>query len=95
VNLSDKASNTYEEARSVSKWVNANAVKNIIVPTDIFHTRRVQWIFDKELNALGVNVSIYAIKQEKYSLDDWWSYKEGRVAFSSEVFKYLFYRIRY
>ena len=37
-------SNTYEEARALAAWVKANGVRSIIVPTEIFSSRRVRWI---------------------------------------------------
>jgi uncharacterized SAM-binding protein YcdF (DUF218 family) len=95
VNLRNGVSNTYEEALSVLDWAMANGAKNVIVPTECFHTRRVRWIFAKELAAAGINVKVYAINQPFYSPEDWWRHKEGWAAFLSEILKYLFYRVKY
>ncbi len=46
-------SNTFEEARALVQWGKANSVKDIIVPTEIFSSRRVRWILDKEAAGIG------------------------------------------
>jgi uncharacterized SAM-binding protein YcdF (DUF218 family) len=95
VALRTGVSNTYEEARSVLDWAKTNRAKAVVVPTDLFHTRRVNWIFTKELSSAGVVVKVQAINQPNYSADNWWQHKEGRRAFLTEILKYLFYRVRY
>jgi len=95
VNLKDGVASTYEEARSVLGWVRISRARTVIVPTDLFHTRRVSWIFAKELKAADASVKVQAIKQPNYSSDNWWQHKDGRDAFLSEIIKYLFYRVKY
>jgi len=95
VSLRDGVSNTYEEARSILGWAKTNNAKTIIVPTDLFHTRRVSWIFGKELDEAGIGVNVQAIKQPNYTRANWWQNMDGRAAFISEILKYLFYRVRY
>jgi uncharacterized SAM-binding protein YcdF (DUF218 family) len=95
VKLRNGTSNTYEEACSVLDWTKATGAKGVIVPTDLFHTRRVHLIFTKELGAAGINVKIQAINRFNYFQDDWWRHKDGLSAFLSEILKYLFYRVKY
>jgi uncharacterized SAM-binding protein YcdF (DUF218 family) len=41
-------SNTYEEARALAEWAKANGVRSILVPTEIFSSRRVRWILTRQ-----------------------------------------------
>jgi uncharacterized SAM-binding protein YcdF (DUF218 family) len=88
-------SNTFQEARALVEWGKANGAKDIIVPTEIFSSRRVRWILDKEAAASGVRVHVLALAPLEYGADDWWRHAEGVVAFQNEIIKYLYYRTRY
>jgi uncharacterized SAM-binding protein YcdF (DUF218 family) len=88
-------SNTFEEARALARWGKANGVRDIIVPTEIFSSRRVRWILDKEAAAAGVRVHVVALAPLEYNFDDWWRHAEGVIAFQNEIIKYLYYRMRY
>jgi uncharacterized SAM-binding protein YcdF (DUF218 family) len=88
-------SNTFQEARALVQWGKDNGAKDIIVPTEIFSSRRVRWILDKEAAASGVHVHVLALAPLEYGVDDWWRHAEGVVAFQNEIIKYLYYRTRY
>jgi uncharacterized SAM-binding protein YcdF (DUF218 family) len=88
-------SNTFEEARALAQWGKANGVKEIIVPTEIFSSRRVRWILDKEADGTGVHVHVLALSPLEYRVDDWWRHSESAVTFQNEIIKYLYYRIKY
>lgn len=93
--LDGNAQNTYEEARLTLGWVKANGAHKLIIPTELFHTRRARWIFARVLRTENATVDVEAIGQNEYSREDWWLHREGWTAFSSEILKYLMYRIRY
>ena len=86
---------TYDESIAVRQWAEKNGARRVIVPTDLFHTRRVRWLFRKELKGTGAHVLVDAVPDVAYSTDDWWHREEGVVAFQNEVIKYLYYRIKY
>jgi uncharacterized SAM-binding protein YcdF (DUF218 family) len=86
---------TYGEARGILKWAKASGAKSVIIPMDIFPTRRVRWIFNHELAPAGIRVSVVAITPPWYNADDWWQHESGRTHFWSELIKYMYYRLRY
>ncbi len=86
---------TYGEARGVADCANLLAVKRIIVPVEFFQTRRVRWIFRRELSRKGIDVAVSAIIPPNYNSQNWWQTKLGRMNFRNELIKYLFYRVRY
>jgi uncharacterized SAM-binding protein YcdF (DUF218 family) len=87
--------NSYDEAITVRKWARQNAARKVIIPTDIFHTRRVQWLYGKELKGTGIRVQIEAVPVRDYAADNWWRQEQGIIAFQNEVLKYAYYRLKY
>jgi uncharacterized SAM-binding protein YcdF (DUF218 family) len=102
-NFGTNLSNTYEEARALARSVENNGIKSIIVPTEIFSSRRVRWIFNRELSSVGVRVEVLALNPREYNADNWWQDKSswhvqsriGVFVFLNEAIKYLYYRIKY
>jgi hypothetical protein len=88
-------SSTYEEARALAGWARTNGVRSIIVPTEIFSSRRVRWILNKQLGTVGVRVEVQALPPLEYDIDNWWQHEAGVIGFQNEVVKYLYYRLKY
>ena len=86
---------TFDESRAVRDWVQKSGAKTIIIPTDIFHARRVRWIFRKELRDTKINVHVVGVKPLRYTERDWWQHEEGLIAFQNEIIKSLYYRVKY
>jgi uncharacterized SAM-binding protein YcdF (DUF218 family) len=86
---------TYLEALAVRDWARTNAVKRIIIPTDIFQTRRARWVFRKQFAPLGVRVEVEAVPVREYAATNWWQHDDGVVAFQNELLKYAYYRVKY
>jgi uncharacterized SAM-binding protein YcdF (DUF218 family) len=93
--VGDEVSSTYEEARAVLDWAKSSGAKSVIIPTDIFSTRRVRWIFRHEVTSAGVRVIVHSIKPPGYRLDDWWQHESGLIDFQNEVIKFIYYRFSY
>src|ERR1039457_6149469 len=92
---SDMVTNSYDESIALRNWARTNGVKRVIVPTDIFHTRRVCWLYGQELKRTGIQVEIEAVPVHQYTAGDWWRHEEGIIAFQNEVLKYAYYRVKY
>jgi uncharacterized SAM-binding protein YcdF (DUF218 family) len=87
--------NTYEEASALLEWANATGARRVIIPTEIFSTRRVRWVFHRKLGSIGTLVSVQALPPVEYSVDDWWRHEQGLIGFQNEVLKYIYYRVKY
>jgi hypothetical protein len=55
-------------------------------------TRRVRWLFRKQLKGTGVQVHLRAIKPKEYGITDWWRHEEGPIVFQNELIKTNYYR---
>lgn len=86
---------TYDEACAVRDWVEKSGAKSIIVATAPFHTRRVDWIYSKELRDTGTEIHVIPVKPVRYRAEYWWRHEEGVLAFQNEVIKYIYYRCEY
>ncbi|MGH6672931.1 MAG: YdcF family protein, partial [Xanthobacteraceae bacterium] len=75
IGFGDNVSSTFDEARALAAWAKKSGARNIIVPTEIFSSRRQRWILDHELTPVGTHVMLDAIKPPDYGIDDWWRHK--------------------
>jgi uncharacterized SAM-binding protein YcdF (DUF218 family) len=87
--------NSFDESIVVRNWAESNAAKQVVIPTDVFHTRRVRWLYGKEFKSTGIRVQVEAVPVRPYAVTNWWLHEEGIIAFQNEILKYAYYRLRY
>jgi uncharacterized SAM-binding protein YcdF (DUF218 family) len=93
--VGDGVENTYDESCAVRDWMKSAGARTIVIPTDLFHTRRVRWLFRRQLKALGATVCVRTVDPRRYNARDWWRHEEGVIAFQNEFIKSIYYRIKY
>lgn len=93
--IGNAVSNTYEESLAVGDWMARTGLHTIIIPTDLSHTRRVRWLFHKELSGIGATVRVHAIQPKEYGVSNWWQHEEGLIAFQNEFVKSAYYHLKY
>lgn len=86
--------NTHQEAVALRQWAAREGVRSVIVPTEIFTTRRLRWVLHRVIGEEAV-VRIAALDPPEYGQADWWQHEGGVIAFQNEVIKYLYYRLKY
>jgi uncharacterized SAM-binding protein YcdF (DUF218 family) len=86
--------NTCKEAFALRDWAKTHKLRSIIVPTEIFSTRRVRWMLHRALGSEFV-VRVVALDSPEYRRDNWWHDTEGIIAFNNELIKYIYYRFKY
>jgi uncharacterized SAM-binding protein YcdF (DUF218 family) len=86
--------NTHQETLALRAWAEQHNLHSIIVPTEIFSTRRVRWMLHRVFPPDFV-IRIAALDPSVYSRADWWKDNNGRSAFEIEFLKYLYYIVRY
>jgi uncharacterized SAM-binding protein YcdF (DUF218 family) len=85
---------TYEEALALQDWAVHNKASNIIVPTEIFSTRRLRWTLHRVFHDPAA-IRVPALDPLGYGRADWWKHEAGLIAFHNEIIKYLYYRVKY
>lgn len=86
--------NTKEEAEAVKVWAAKNHAQKILIPTDIWHTRRTHWIFQRTLGDKA-DITVVAVNPDEYTYDNWWQNEQGLIFFEVEVSKMIFYWFNY
>ena len=95
ITIGDGVASTYDESRAVRDWMEKTGGKKVIIPTDLFHTRRVRWLFRKELKGTGASALVVVAPTEQYQATNWWKHEEGLIAFQNEVVKSMYYHLKY
>ena len=95
IRFGQNVTSTRDEARALRDWVSTNQIKTVAIPTDPFHTRRVNWFFTRELRGTGVRVITPVASPREYTTTNWWTCEEGLIAFQNEVIKSGYYRLKY
>jgi uncharacterized SAM-binding protein YcdF (DUF218 family) len=85
---------TYAEAVALHDWAKRSGAHTILVPTDIFAARRLQWVMHHVFGSDAV-VLVPAVDPPDYTRNDWWYNEGGVITFQNEVIKYLYYRLKY
>jgi uncharacterized SAM-binding protein YcdF (DUF218 family) len=90
----DDLKNTHEEADALHRWAVANGVHSIIVPTEIFPSRRLAWMLHEAFGGDTV-IRVVALDPLDYNRTNWWRRAAGLIGFQNEFIKYLYYRAEY
>jgi uncharacterized SAM-binding protein YcdF (DUF218 family) len=90
----DHLSDTFAEATALHEWAVRNGAHRIIVPTDIFATRRLRWTLHHVFGS-DAAILVPAVNPPDYLRDNWWKNERGVIGFQNEVVKYLYYRLKY
>jgi uncharacterized SAM-binding protein YcdF (DUF218 family) len=93
--VGDGVTSTRDEAIAVRDAMHRAGARKVIIPTDMFHTRRVHWLFRKALHPAGGELAVVAIPSHKYDASNWWQHEDGLISLQNEVVKYLYYRVKY
>ncbi len=91
----DSNRNTNDEADELRSWTDTHKAAAIIIPIEIFSSRRVYWIFHRKFSGLPIHIEVLAFDPSGFSRENWWRDDRGVVSFQNEVVKYIYYRLHY
>jgi len=90
--VSESVSSTAEEALAIGKIIRSEEYSTVLIPTHLFHTRRVKWIVSR---CTDCEIIVTEAPYEHFRAEDWWKNEWGVVQFPNEVLKTVFYWLRY
>ena len=85
----------HEEFAALADWARTNHVRRVLLPTDPFATRRVQWLSERMLKPAGVEARVVPLDVPDYTVEEWWRKEAGLIAFENEWVLLPFYWARY
>ncbi len=91
VKLSYSSSGSIHDALNTRKYVLGNGLKNIIIVTSDYHTRRSLWIFERVFRGYPVKIGVYPAKSEVNPE----SSLRRFMTLSFEMLKLIYYKSRY
>jgi uncharacterized SAM-binding protein YcdF (DUF218 family) len=86
---------TRDEVVALREWVERHGAKSIIIPTEVFVSRRVRWVFNREFAGRDIRIQVTSLEPPDYTWREWWKTDVGLVTFQNEVIKYIYYRLKY
>lgn len=95
LNTSGPVTSTFDEARTIRQYVEANNIGSVIMVTSAFHTRRSRWIFERELEGVPVKLQVAGAPYINFDAGNWWQYEDGLINLNNEYIKLIFYKIKY
>lgn len=93
--LGTNVMSTRDEALACKQWVTETKARSVIIPTELFHTRRARWIFCQALRGTTAEIHVAAVIPPRYTATNWWQTEDGLVAFQNEVIKSVYYHLKY
>jgi len=93
--LPQRVKSTYDEAVAVREFAEKAGIRNILVVTSPYHSRRALWVFRRVLEPAGVEVGIDSPPpgQQSPRPGTWWLSRTGWRSVALEYVKLVYYRI--
>ena len=89
--IGDHVTSTQDEVLAVKEWALQNEIESLVVLTEIFPSRRVAWVYNREFEETGISIEVFAIIPKQYSAENWWQHEQGLISFQNEFIKYFYY----
>jgi uncharacterized SAM-binding protein YcdF (DUF218 family) len=90
-----QGTSTQEESEIILSFCKQKGVKQIIVISTDFHTRRISQVFKRKFRQENIEVLICAAPSSSYDARQWWKSENGLIALNNEYIKQLYYLIKY
>ena len=95
VPLPDEVDSTADEAASLGRYLDDNPERTVTVVTTCYHTRRVRWIFRKQLGPRAERLRFVGGPTDGYDTSNWWRSEDGCCRYANEYLKLAFYLVQY
>jgi len=88
-----KGSSTKEEADVILTFCRDHDLKEVMVLSSRFHTKRIRYFFEKAFREAGITLNIHGAPASKYRENRWWENEYGLLAVNNEYVKLIYYLI--
>lgn len=95
IKLIKKGTSTQEEADAILQFCKQQKVKQAIVLSSKFHTRRIKQVFKKRFEKEGINIIVHGAPSSQYNEMAWWQNEYGLIALNNEYIKQVYYLLKH
>jgi uncharacterized SAM-binding protein YcdF (DUF218 family) len=93
--LIPRGTSTREEAAIVAKHSASMQFKKVIVVSDMFHTRRIRYVFKPHFSKANIELIIVGAPSLVYNEQLWWANESGLIMVNNEYIKLFYYWLNY
>lgn len=93
--LPGEVNSTADEAAALGRYLADKPERTVLVVTTCYHTRRVRWIFRKQLGARADHLHFFGGPTDGYDTSNWWRSENGTQQYVNEFVKLPFYLVNY
>jgi uncharacterized SAM-binding protein YcdF (DUF218 family) len=90
-----QGTSTIEEGQVMLDYCKTHQLKSCMIVSSKFHTRRINFVFDKKFKSSSVKILVHGASPLKYDLHQWWKGEDGLLAVYDEYIKLIFYHLKY
>ncbi|CAG5086322.1 hypothetical protein CRYO30217_03082 [Parvicella tangerina] len=89
-----EGTSTKEESDAILAFSKKNNYQKIIVVSDLFHLRRISYVFIEKFQKEGIKVILRGAKNSQYNESMWWKYEQGLIMVNNEYMKLVYYWLK-
>ena len=93
--LIEQGTSTREEAKIVAHHAAAHEFTKVIVVSDMFHTRRIRYVFKPHFSKANIELIIVGAPSLVYNEQMWWANESGLIMVNNEYIKLFYYWLKY
>lgn len=95
VTLLKIGTSTLEESEIILEYCLKHSLKECLIISSKFHTRRINNVFKKKFEKKGIQVFIKGAASSAYVENEWWKSENGLIALNNEYIKLFYYFVKY
>lgn len=86
---------TQEEKEIILRYCKEKGIRDIMLLTSRYHTRRCRKVFSEAFTQQGIRICLRGSVSSLFNETRWWESEEGMIAVNNEWMKHLYYFIKY
>ncbi len=86
---------TFDEAVLLREYTDENNIQTAVLVTSAFHTRRANWIMQRQMVGSSTTLTVSAAPHWGYDETNWWTKEAGLISLTNEYIKMGYYLARY
>ena len=94
ISIVPNGTSTLEESNVILEYCIENSIKEIVIISSKFHSKRISNVFKEKFENEGIEVLISGAPSSIYNEEEWWKSENGLIALNNEYVKLLYYLIK-